>query len=472
LIYIPRVVVAGLRGGSGKTTLSLGLLRALRTKGLSVIPFKKGPDYIDAGWLSVASGRPCYNLDPFLIGEKNVLPSFLTHGAGSDIAIIEGNRGIFDGMDVKGSQSTARLARMLKAPVILIIDITKMTRTAAALVLGVKKFEPGLILGGVVLNQVAGKRHEGIVHSAIERYAGVPVLGAIPRFKKKLSERHMGLVPFQEHPEMEEAINEARKLITASVDLDRVIKIARKASKLQYPIPRVKKQVPVKVKIGVLKDSAFQFYYPENLEALKAAGAELIEVSPLLKKTAEVPDIDALYIGGGFPETHALALSKNKSFLKSLKDKVEEGLPVYAECGGLMYLGEHLFLNERKFEMAGVFPYSFPLEERPVAHGYSIAQVTSDKNPFYKKGTILKGHEFHYSRPVKEGPVKEAPAGVGEKKALLTLKMERGTGIEGGKDGLTYKNCFATYTHTHALGTPDWAKGIIGAAERYRIGRG
>ena len=466
MVHIPRVIVAGLRGGSGKTTLSLGLLRALRDKGLSVIAFKKGPDYIDAGWLSVASGKPCYNLDPFLIGEKNVLPSFLAHSKGSHIAIIEGNRGIFDGMDLEGSQSTARLARILRAPVLLIIDATKMTRTAAALVLGVKKFEPGLILGGVVLNQVAGKRHEEILRSTIEHYTGVPVIGAIPRFKAKLSERHMGLVPYHEHPALEEAVGEARKLIGQSVDVDKVLRIARKAQKLNRTFPKSKQAKASGVKVGVLKDSAFQFYYPENLDALKEEGAELLEVSPLLKKTAELPDIDALYIGGGFPETHALPLSKNKSFLKSLKDRIEGGLPVYAECGGLMYLGESLLLEGAKFEMAGVFPYSFALEERPVAHGYSIVECTSDKNPFYEKGTVLHGHEFHYSRPIREA-IRED-----ERKPLLTLKMKRGTGIEGGRDGFTYKNCFATYTHTHALGSPGWAKGMIEAAERYRIGRG
>jgi len=456
-----------LRGGSGKTTLSLGLLRALRDKGLSVVSFKKGPDYIDAGWLSIASGKPCYNLDPFLIGEKNILPSFLAHSKGADLAIIEGNRGIFDGMDLEGSQSTARLAKMLKAPVILILDATKMTRTGAALVLGVKKFEPGLSLGGVVLNQIAGKRHETILRQAIEHYTGVPVIGAIPRFKAKLSERHMGLVPFHEHPGMEEAVGEAKKLVTQSVDLDKVLKIARKAPRLDRSLPKLKKARPSGIRIGVLKDSAFQFYYPENLEALRGEGAELLEVSPLLKKTAELPDIDALYIGGGFPETHALPLSKNKSFLNSLKDKIEEGLPVYAECGGLMYLGESLLLNGRKFEMAGVFPYSFALEERPVAHGYSIAECTTGKNPFYEKGAVLHGHEFHYSRPVKEVPNKEGAA-----KPLFTLKMKRGTGIEGGRDGLTYKNCFATYTHTHALGSPGWAKGMIEAARGYKARQG
>lgn len=437
----------------------MGLLRALRDKGLFAAPFKKGPDYIDAGWLSVAAGKPCYNLDPFLVGEKNILKSFITHQTGADISIIEGNRGIYDGMDLEGSQSTAKLAKILKSPVLLIIDVSKMTRTAAALVLGVKKFDPTLNLAGIILNQVAGQRHESILRGSIERYTRVPVIGAIRRFTEKLSERHMGLVPYQEHPAIEDAIKAAKKIISESVDIQAVLKIAGRAPALKLKPPRTAAPLPSGIKIGVLRDSAFQFYYPENLEALRGTGAELIEISPLQKKSADLPSVHALYIGGGFPETHALSLSANKAFLKSIKDRIDEGLPVYAECGGLMYLGDKIVLGGSKYTMAGVFPYSFVLEEKPVAHGYSVAEVSNDRNPFFRKGVVLKGHEFHYSRPLKDS---------GVDKPLFTLRMKRGAGIEAGKDGLTYKNAFATYTHVHALGSPEWASGIIRAAEWYK----
>jgi cobyrinic acid a,c-diamide synthase len=406
----------------------------------------------------VASGQnPCYNLDPFLIGEENILPSFVHRQKGFDISLIEGNRGIFDGMDLEGSQSTARLAEALKSPVILIMDCTKMTRTAAALVMGVKKFDPRLKLAGVVLNLVAGKRHEAILRGSIERYAKVPVIGAIPRVRAgELSERHMGLVPFQEHPEVEGAIASARELIKKSVDLDSILKIARSAPPLRQI--RTRSSVSEKsegIKVGVIRDRAFQFYYPENIEALHELGAEVVELSSLFE--AALPDVDALYIGGGFPETHAITLSKNRAFLTDLRSRVDAGLPVYAECGGLMYLGENLLLKGEKYKMAGIFPYDFSLEDKPVAHGYSIAKVSA-KNPFYRKGTVLKGHEFHYSRPVRDA----------RKKTSFSLRVLRGTGIEKGMDGLVYKNVFATYTHTHSVGTPEWAPGILRAAREFR----
>ena len=480
----PRVVVAGLKGGSGKTTLSLGLLGAFRERGLRPVAFKKGPDYIDAAWLAAASGGPCYNLDPFLVGEENILPSFLRRAAGADLSIIEGNRGIFDGMDLQGSQSTARLAKMLAAPVVLVMDVSKMTRTAAALVLGVMKFDPELALGGVVLNQVAGARHEAMLKDAIGNYTGVPVLGAIPRIRSRegglLSERHMGLTAYQEHPDAEKAIGEAAKLIAGCVDVEGVLRVARQAAETGMALPPERGRAgksAAKVVIGVLKDRAFQFYYPENLEALEAMGAQVEVFSPLLSgddASGQFPNVDALYIGGGFPETHAAQLSENRAFLSALRAKVEEGLPVYAECGGLMYLASHMELRDKiskqkqEIPMAGIFPFSITIEKKPAAHGYSIARVCAD-NAFYPAGTVLRGHEFHYSRLSRLGtsPPGTSP-GTSRSDVKFALRMERGTGIEDGMDGLVYKNVFATYTHTHALGTPEWARGMIEAAKRFR----
>ena len=466
----PRVVIAGLKGGSGKTTLTLGLLAAIRGRGMRPAAFKKGPDYIDAAWLAAAAGGPCYNLDPFLIGEENIVPSFFARAAGADVSIIEGNRGIFDGMDLDGSQSTARLARMLDAPVVLVLDVSKMTRTAAALVLGVLKFDPALVLGGVVLNQVAGARHEAMLRATIESYTGVPVLGAVPRVRSReraglLSERHMGLTAYQEYPEAGRALDEVSKLIAGCVDVEGVLRIARQPVAKQpvarqpaqtvaaTPPPEGRKKIKTaKPVIGVLRDEAFQFYYPENLETLGALGASLVFFSPLKMSSIPFPDIDALYIGGGFPETHVEELSANRAFLRVFRARIEEGLPVYAECGGLMYLTSYL----------EIFPFSITIEKRPVAHGYSLARVCAD-NAFYPAGTILKGHEFHYSRLARlDG--NGGPDG----DVSFALKMERGTGIEDGMDGLVYKNVFATYTHTHVLGTPEWAHGMIAAAKKFR----
>ncbi|TAL26385.1 MAG: hydrogenobyrinic acid a,c-diamide synthase (glutamine-hydrolyzing) [Nitrospirae bacterium] len=466
----PRVIIAGLRGGSGKTTLSLGLIRAWKGKGLSIVPYKKGPDYIDAGWLSSAAGGNCYNLDPFMIGKEKILRSFKEHFRDADCAVIEGNRGLYDGMDAKGTYSTAELAKMLKCPVVLILDCTKVTRTAGAIVLGTQKFDKRVNIVGVVLNQIAGARHERIIRETIERYCRIPVLGAIPKLKKEfLSERHMGLTPFQEHPEVEKTISFCAEIAEKYLDLDRIWKIAQKAGDRDLGLgiskqPETNPQSPTPnptVKIGIIRDSAFQFYYPENFEELERKGAELIEISALKEK--KLPDIDALYIGGGFPETNAIALAKNKAFRKSLMAEVEKGLPVYAECGGLMYLGEALVLEGKAYPMAGIFPIRFSLEKKPQAHGYSIVEVASN-SPYYKKGDVIKGHEFHYSRVINPGAEKDFK----KRNIRFAFKMKRGEGIINGRDGLCYKNVLATYTHIHALGTPEWTEGMARKALEYK----
>ncbi len=477
----PRIIVAGLKGGSGKTTLSLGLIAALRKKGMKVIPFKKGPDYIDGGWLSTAAGTPCYNLDTFLISESRIIPSFVNHAKSADIVVIEGNRGFYDGMDEQGTHSTAELAKTLKAPVLLVLDCTKVTRTAAAILLGMQKFDKKVDIKGVVLNYIAGSRHESIIRNSIEKYCKIPVLGAFPRMKEEnFPERHMGLVPFQEHIGAQKAIDKALEITEKYIDVDAVLKIADKASQLEVsgqrsaisnqqlknpPLPPFAKGGMGGLRIGVIRDSAFQFYYPENFEELESRGAAIVEISAL--KERSLPDIDALYIGGGFPETHAIALAENSDFRDSLRKAVERGLPVYAECGGLMYLGESLVIDGRTYPITGIFPFSFSLEKKPQAHGYSIAEVQK-ANPYYQEGAVLKGHEFHYSRVINPEAVSEFNA----RNIYFAFGMKRGEGITDKLDGLCYKNVLATYTHTHALGTPEWTSGMIKMAEEYKRIRG
>lgn len=460
----PRLIIAGMKGGSGKTLLSLGLIAAWRKKGFKIIPYKKGPDYIDAGWLSSAAKHPCYNLDPFLIGKEKILSSFKGHFKKADCAVIEGNRGLYDGMDAAGTYSTAELAKILKAPVILIMDCTKVTRTAGAMVLGMQKFDGKVDIKGVVLNQIAGSRHEKVIREAIERYCHIPVLGAIPKLKKDFfPERHMGLTPFQEHPEVKRAVSYAAEIAEKYLDLNKIWKIAKEATQLLS----VKTSdfrtsaLPRSLSIGIIRDSAFQFYYPENLEELERKGARLIEINAL--KAGKLPVIDALYIGGGFPETNAIALAKNRAFRKSLKKAVESGLPVYAECGGLMYLGESLVLDGKTYPMSGIFPVKFSLEKKPQAHGYSIVEVQND-NPYYGKRIEIKGHEFHYSRVINPEVAKEFR----KRNIYFSFRMKRGEGIINKMDGLCYKNVLATYTHIHALGTPEWAEGMIKKAAEYR----
>ncbi len=488
----PRLVIAGLKGGSGKTMLSLGLIAAWVEKGLIIVPYKKGPDYIDSGWLSSAAGQPCYNLDPFLITKEKVLSSFKEHFLRADCAVIEGNRGLYDGMDSAGTYSTAELSKILKSPVLLILDCTKVTRTASAMVHGIQKFDKKVDIKGVVLNNIAGARHEKIVSEAIERYCNIPVLGSIPKLRQDfLSERHMGLLSFQEHPEVKQAISFTAEIAKKYLDLDRIWEIAQKAFPMDVrsdfknpPSPRIGALPPrgftpsftkggwstnrrgglinltrntqhATITIGIIRDSAFQFYYPENFEQLEKGGAKLLQISALKEK--KLPEIDALYIGGGFPETHAILLAKNRDFKRSLRKRVEEGLPVYAECGGLMYLGNALELDNKTYPMAGIFPVKFSLGKKPQAHGYTIVEINR-KNPFYKKGVVLRGHEFHYSRVVEI----ESKEGM-----MFSFKMRRGNGIADKKDGLCYKNVLATYTHLHALGSPEWADGLIKLALLY-----
>ena len=466
-VKIPRIIVAGLRGGSGKTILSLSLISIFRKKGLKVTPFKKGPDYIDAGWLALAAGRECFNLDLFMMTPAQALQSFISHTADKpEIAVIEGNRGLYDGVDHEGTYSTAGLSKLLKAPVILVVDCTKVTGTVAAMVLGCRMLDPDVPIKGVVLNNIAGSRQESVIRKAIDHKCGLPVVGAFPKLKKELfPERYMGLTPFQEHLEVNEAIDSIAGIGEKYLDIDAIFDIARKAEPLQVGAKhkRKKTQLPTSnsqlPKIGVIKDSAFQFYYPENLEELKKRGAEIVEVSALTRK--KLPDIDALYIGGGFPETHAIALAENEAFKKSLLKAIEKGLPVYAECGGLMYLGKSLVLENKTYPMVGALPLVFSLEKRPQAHGYTIIEVQND-NPFFKKGASFKGHEFHYSKVID----------INEEEISMAFKMKRGKGIKDGLDGICYKKVLATYTHLHALGCPEWADGMIKCALEFKAKRG
>jgi cobyrinic acid a,c-diamide synthase len=469
--HIPRIVIAGLKGGSGKTTLTAGLLRLWRDKGRAVAAFKKGPDYIDAGWLSAASGRACYNLDTFIIPEERLMASFLGRSGGADAAVIEGNRGLFDGMDFKGTYSTAELAKLLSCPVILVVDCKKTTTTIGVIVKGVREFDAALNLKGVVLNYTANARQEGVIRQAVEDFSGVPVLGAMRSgHDKLLPERHMGLVAGAEYGALEAASGGMAAFVAAHVDDRSIWQAAQSAPAIEYEALEADADAPPSVRVGVIRDSAFQFYYPENIEALERAGAAIVGISAVTD--ASLPDIDALYIGGGFPETNAIRLSENKAFREDLRARIETGLPVYAECGGLMFLGEKIITDGAEYPMTGVFPIAFKMEPRPAAHGYTVAEVEGE-NPYFERGATFRGHEFHYSRPVGIGPEGAAlTPGVAPPTASGALKfafrMTRGKGIFQGLDGVIYKNVLAAYTHLHALGAGQWAPGIVRAAACYK----
>ncbi len=447
----PRIIIAALKGGSGKTILSLGLTSAWKETGRRVAAFKKGPDFIDSGWLSFASGRPCFNLDPFLMNPEQIIASLLSNSAGTDISVIEGNRGLFDGLDLDGCCSTGELGKILKSPVVLIVDVTMATRTVAALVMGCQKFDPELRISGVILNRVAGLRQETLTKNAVEQYCGLSVVGAVPKLKQNIfPERHMGLVPHLETDYAEKAIAWTRSIAEKYLDLEALWKLAHEAPPLDCPLEAEKEEgrrvlTGPPPRIGVLRDKSFWFYYPENLTQIERLGARLVEINSLVERA--LPEIDALYIGGGFPETQAQALADNLTFKASLKERIEGGLPVYAECGGLMYLGKNLIVDGKEFPMVGALPLSLILEKKPQGHGYTVLEVM-DKNPFYPIGESLKGHEFHYSKAVIH-PSNDTKA---------VFKVLRGEGLDGQKDGLCRKNVLATYTHIHAGGNADWAK--------------
>jgi cobyrinic acid a,c-diamide synthase len=460
-------VVAGTGGDSGKTLVALGLLLAWREAGLAPAAFKKGPDYIDAAWLSWAAGSPCRNLDTYLQPRQQVLRSFLRHAA-ERINLVEGNRGLYDGLDVLGTHSTATLARLLSAPVVLVVPAVKVTRTVAAVVLGCKALDPQVEIAGVVLNRVAGARHEALVRRAVEESAGVPVVGALPRMRQNpLPDRHLGLVTPEEHAGPSGVAGPLRRHVEQHLDLARLLEIARGAGPLEGGADdaQPKAAAPPDVRVGYFCDSAFTFYYPDNLEALQAAGAELVQVDSM--RDAALPDgLDALYLGGGFPETHAARLADNAALMAAVRDAAEAGLPIYAECGGLIYLCRSLICGGQRYPMAGVLPLDLELFDRPRGHGY-VELLVDGENPFFERGTLLRGHEFHYTTVADPDPDVATAFVVRRGSGSFEKRHEK-------RDGIVYKNVLAGYTHLHAVGTPGWASEMVRNAARFRadVGRG
>jgi cobyrinic acid a,c-diamide synthase len=446
----PRVVIAAPHGRSGKTTVTVGLCAAFAARGLVVQPFKKGPDYIDPSWLTEASSRPCRNLDPFLMGRETIAAAFLRGSRGANLAIIEGAMGLYDGLDIDGSGSTAMLARWLDAPILLVVNAQRITRSIAAWVQGYQRFEPGTRIAGVILNNVARARHQDLMTQAIEKYCGIPVVGVLPRDESlTIPDRHLGLVPRAENDALVPAIVAAREAVLANFDLDTILKIAgewrRGGAEASAPNPRSEIK-PQKSKIGVIRDRAFTFYYPENLEALQDAGAELIFIDAM--RDSRLPAVDALVIGGGFPEMFLDELQANTNLRADIRNAIENDLPVYAECGGLMYLARSITYNGRRGKMVGALPCDVEMTGKPQGHGY-INAVVDGANPFFPIGAPIRGHEFHNSRVINLNSVSFA------------YSISRGRGIDNMCDGIVYKNVLASYTHLHALATPEWAEAIV-----------
>ena len=442
--------------------LTLGLSHALRQQGKVVQLFKKGPDYIDPMWHRTASGRDSYNLDSYMMGDDTCLRSFLDHSSGSTLNIIEGNLGLHDGMDLEGENSSAALAKLLKAPVILAIDARGMNRNAAAIVYGLQHFDPEVTIGGVVLNQVRSSRQAEKMIQAIEKYCAVPVLGAIPIQEKEfIGERHLGLITPKEVAEGELIIESMGRVVMEHVDLEQVLNIAHSAPFLDPPRPSpnqvLKSSGSPNVTIGVAFDPAFCFYYQDNLDALKNMGANLVFFDTMHDE--ELPEVDGLFLAGGFPESFPHQLSANKKLRDSIAKKIEAGLPTYAECGGMMYLTQALLLDGNRHEMVGVIPAEVEFTKRPVGYGY----VDLSPNPTNKDSSWLhlsrpiRGHEFHYSRLVNL-----------ETDLTYLYDIHRGAGMGDGKDGILYKNMIASYTHLHASAVPEWAESFVAISKKWK----
>lgn len=479
-----RLLISAAHKSSGKTTVTLGLCAALRRRGHAVQPFKKGPDYIDPMWLSAASGRDCHNLDFYLMADREILATFSRRAAGADLSLIEGNKGLYDGLDLEGSNSNAALARLLDTPVVLVIDARGMTRGIAPLILGYQAFDPGIRIAGVILNQLGGSRHESKLRAVIEHYTDVPVLGAVHHDDRlTIVERHLGLVPSNENREPRERIDAIAAVIGESVDLERVLSVARHASPLpgidadapdalararadagmhSMAVPLERKRAasggnlaptPLEVganssvRIGIARDAAFAFYYPGDLEALQAAGAELVRIDAL--RDARLPDIDGLFIGGGFPEVQMEALEDNASLRRDIREAIERGLPVYAECGGLMYLSRGIAWKGRRCEMVGAIPADTVMRDRPQGRGYVLLRETG-RSPWGGGGSEVRAHEFHYS-------------GLENVDPGLTYAYEvlRGSGVDGKRDGIVHRNVLACYAHMRHLESNPWATRFV-----------
>lgn len=451
------LLISAAHKSSGKTTISIGLCAALRRRGLAVQPFKKGPDYIDPLWLSLAAGRSCRNLDAFIMEQGEMRDLCARHLRDADIGIIEGNKGLHDGLDIEGTNSNAALAVALSAPVILVLDSRGMTRGVAPLILGYQAFDRNVRIAGVILNHVRGPRHESKLRAVIERYTDVPVLGAVQHDPSLIiDERHLGLVPSNEAADARRHIDYIGQRIAEQVDLERVRAVAAQAPVL-LPTTVPPPSPPVDVRIGIARDAAFSFYYPDDLDGLRAAGAELVPIDTL--RDSRLPAIDGLFLGGGFPETQMQALAANASLRADIRAAVDAGLPVYAECGGLMYLSRQIVWGERRADMVGALPADVVMGPRPVGKGYVVLKP-SGQAPWAPAAEELRAHEFHYSH------LENIDPSVG-----YAYEVVRGHGIDGRRDGLLCRNVLASYAHLRDTAGQRWTQRFVTFVRQCKAGQ-
>ena len=499
-----RMLISAAHKSSGKTVVSIGICAALKMRGLAVQPFKKGPDYIDPMWLSQASGRACRNLDLYLMEREDVVSTFVKNS--SDINLVEGNKGLYDGLALDGSNSNAALAKLLDLPVVLVIDARGMTRGIAPLILGYQAFDKEINIAGVILNNLGGTRRETKLRAVIEHYTDVAVIGAIQHDERlAIVERHLGLMPSNEAGEASSRIAGIAAAVESQVDLGKLLALSTKPP-LAAPAKAEVTSFPwrEKVRIGIARDRAFGFYYADDLDALAAAGAEIIPFDTL--NDTRLPEVDALYIGGGFPETCAKELEANASLRAEIKNAVVSGMPVYAECGGLLYLSRKITYQGRSYYMVGAIPGDVLMHDKPIGRGYvhlaenqqhpwprpaSLSEklppiqlspahpqevgrgckadksattthsgrkdkrevgqagiLSQDKNS--QNQPLIFAHEFHYSSLENLPPDTE-----------FAYRVTRGHGINGKHDGLVLHNLLASYTHLRTIGSCYWAARFV-----------
>lgn len=447
------LLIAATHKSSGKTTIATGLAAALARRGLAVQPFKKGPDYIDPMWLGRAAGRPCRNLDFHTMTDAEIVATFCMHDHPADISLIEANKGLFDGLDVEGRDSNAALAAKLGAPIVLVVDTLGMTRGIAPLLLGYQGFDTGIRIEGVILNKVGGPRHESKLRAAVEHYTDLQVLGAIGRDESlEIPERHLGLVPANESGEADEVIDRLAKTANRALDLERIVEIAGGAQGpcIESAVRRRRAPVPTDIRIGVARDAAFGFYYPDDLDALAAAGAELIPFDTLTDTA--LPNVDALFVGGGFPETQMAALEANRGLRLAIRTALAAGMPAYAECGGMMYLSRSLSWNGETREMVGAIPADAVMHHRPQGRGYVVLQETGQSpwagNPDRAGAAVrFPAHEFHYASLEGLPPDR-----------TFAYEVLRGHGIDGRHDGIVLGNLLASFSHLRDTEGNRWAE--------------
>jgi cobyrinic acid a,c-diamide synthase len=456
---IPRILISGTSSRAGKTVISIGLMRALRNRGYKVQPFKVGPDFIDPSYHLFATGRVSRNLDGYMMRDEDILETFVRNSKGADIAVIEGTMGLYDShnaVDAKGS--TAEVSKVIKAPVILVANVERISRTAAPFVLGYKLFDPSVDIAGVVLNRVGNPRHAYKAKTAVEVLAKMRVFGTVPRSQSiEIPERHLGLIPAYEKDKLEQLFDNLASIVEEHIDIDGILEVASNAPEIEeVPLnPLFSEPGEPKVTLGVARDVAFTFYYQDNLDAFAAQGARLVPIDTL-HDSALPKDLDALYIGGGFPEIMAEQLERNQRLRQSIYDFCASGKPCYAECGGLMYLGQSINTRDNhEYEMVGFLPIATKMEAKFQALGY-VKNLAVRDNPISRSGDLLVGHEFHYSK------VKAF------EKLTFAYRVERGKGVDGTHDGIIKGNTLANYMHVHVLSYPSMVNNFLRVAEKFK----